>query len=581
MSLNPIDAAIVVAYFLLVMGVGIYMERRAGKDIESYFLASGKMPWWLLGMSGSSGNFDITGTMWMVSTFYLLGMRGMWEHWMWGLPFGGFLMAYKAKWAYRSGVLTGVEWLVFRFGDGRGGQAARAMAVTVLLIVLVMMLGYAGTGVGKFVEEFLPVSKNMAVTVLFIFTGIYVMLGGFFGVVYSDFFQTVLLSLASIYIAVIAFVQLDPASLHQAVGSDWFSIRPVMNLPNQPAQYPDPFGLLVMMWVTRGVLVLLTACGGTDFQRFRAARSETDASKIGMLWALCHSLRWSMVIAFTVFGLSILSANGEVVDSEKVLPIVINRLLPIGIKGLVLAGLFAAFMSTFDSTLNLAASFVVNDIVKPLWKTATARDLVRVSYLSTAVIVVFGIIIGLHTDRIAVIWNPINFALGTALLAPSLLTPYWWRIGGAAYCASGVITLPIAVYIMLFTDMRELQYFPILAITSVVSCIVAALVFPPPPKKAMMNYYRKIRPFGFWGPVRDMLRAEGEDPSRFERDRYDVPVAIVGSLFFVLLYLCMMDVVLHNWGRLLWAITGTTACGVFLYVFWWKVLQRHDEHSDS
>jgi SSS family solute:Na+ symporter len=97
-NLSPIDAAIVIAYFVLILGVGAYMERRAEKDMDSYFLGGRTMPWWLLGMSGSSTYFDIAGTMWMVSVFYDLGMRGMWEHAFWCFPFAGFVLAYKAKW---------------------------------------------------------------------------------------------------------------------------------------------------------------------------------------------------------------------------------------------------------------------------------------------------------------------------------------------------------------------------------------------------------------------------------------------------------------------------------------------------
>ena len=140
MNLSWIDAGIVLGYLILVVSVGIYMERRAGKNIETYFLGGHTMPWWLLGMSGSSTYFDIAGTMWMVSVFYVLGMKGMWEHWFWTFPFAGFVMAYKAKWAYRSRVLTAMEWLTFRYGDGPSGQAARYTNVILSLILMVLML---------------------------------------------------------------------------------------------------------------------------------------------------------------------------------------------------------------------------------------------------------------------------------------------------------------------------------------------------------------------------------------------------------------------------------------------------------
>lgn len=575
MNLHPIDAGIVIFYLVMIVGIGIYMERRAGKNIESYFLGSSKMPWWLLGMSGSSTYFDITGTMWIVSVFYVLGMRGLWEQWFWCFPFAGFLLAYKGKWCYRSGVLTNMEWIIFRYGDDRAGRAARLVNVIIVLIFAILMLGYAGTGVGKFFQEFIPVKKNILIPLLFSLTGLYVILGGFFSVVYSDFFQTILLSFAAIYISVIAFFKIDPEVFRSAVGNDWFSISPIWKLPASPVGYQDAFELLVILWVTKGIIVLFSqgaGSSGAEFQRFRAARTEADASKIALSWGLVFSVRWALVMAFTIFGLSIFSQQGTVIDSERVLPMVLNQVLPVGIKGLVLAGLIAAFMSTFDSTLNVAASYIVNDLIKPVWKNATPKTLMGMSYFSTFMILVLGIIISLRTEQIRDIWNPINFALGSALIVPGLLAPYWWRIGGWTHCASGIVTLTAAFGVYFFTDWNELRYFPVLAGTSLISCLIFSFVFPPAPDESLKNYFRKIRPFGFWRPVRHMLAQTGENYGRFQRDRYDIPVAIVATFFLILLYLLMMDIVLHNWNRVVWLIPIEIGISVYLYFFWWKKL---------
>lgn len=579
MKLHPIDSIIIVCYFILIIAVGFRLKRRAGKDINSYFLGSGTMPWWLLGMSGSSSYFDITGTMWMVSVFYMLGVMGMWEQWFWCFPFAGFLMVYKGKWNYRSGVLTSMEWLIFRYGSDKAGQAARLTNVFISVILMILMLGYAGTGIGKFLEEFIPFEKNLVVPVLFAITGLYVILGGFMSVVYSDFFQTVLLSFASIYIAIVAYLKIDPKIFEKTVGSDWFNIKPVWEIQNPPFQYTDIFGLLVILWVSKGILQLFAVTGGgtgSEFQRVRAARNEAEASKIAMAWGLAMSVRWALVMAFTIFGLAIFANQGVEVDSERILPLVLNEVLPVGIKGLILAGLLGAFMSTFDSTLNVAASFIVNDFVKPIWKKATQKQLILVSYFSTTAIVVLGIIISLNTEQIRDIWNPINFALATALLAPALLAPYWWRVDGWTHCISGLITLVFAVWIYFFTEWNELRYFPVLAGISFFSTIFASYFLPNTGVEILTNYYQKIRPFGFWRPVIRMLVESGKSAERFRRDKYDLPVAIIATLFFIFLYLLMMDLVLHNWDRVVWLLFLVTVIGVFLYFSWWKKLKYED-----
>ncbi|MBN1541236.1 hypothetical protein JW992_03750 [candidate division KSB1 bacterium] len=581
MHLHPLDAAIVLFYFVMMLVIGVFMERRAGKNLDSYFLGNRKMPWWVLGMSGSSTFFDIAGTMWMVSTFYVLGMRGWWVHWLWCFPFAGFVMAFKAKWAFRSGVLTGMEWLVFRFGHDRAGQAARLTAVIINVILLTVMLGYAGTGVGLFMEEFFTLDKNTAIPILFVITGLYVLLGGFFSVVYSDLVQTLLLSFAAIYIAVNAFLQIDALALREIVGTDWFSLAPVWRLEPAPREFPQIFGLLILLWVTKGIMHLFMAPGGADFQRFRAARNEAEASKIGLAWGTVISIRWALVMALTVFGLTLFNTSGGMVDSERVLPMVINRILPVGIKGLVLAGLMAAFMSTFDSGLNVAASYIVNDLVKPVWKDATPKQLIWISYASTILLIAIGILISRNTETIRDIWNPINFALGSALIAPTLLAPYWWRLGGWAYCLSGLVTLPVAFAIHIGTTWSELVYFPILAGLNLTVCIAGGFLLQPASETVLFNYYRRIRPFGWWAPIRRRLLQRGESADRPVRDRLDLPIAVIATLFFISLYILMMDLVLHNWPRAaaLAAIVGILA--LVLYKWWYRFLEPANEKIDS
>jgi len=77
-------------------------------------------------MSGSSSYFDITGTMWIVSLFVMMGLKGMWVQWIWGFIIPVFYMAYMGKWIRRSGVMTGAEWMETRFGSGKAGELARA-----------------------------------------------------------------------------------------------------------------------------------------------------------------------------------------------------------------------------------------------------------------------------------------------------------------------------------------------------------------------------------------------------------------------------------------------------------------------
>ena len=97
-----VDYAIILLYFLVVIGLGLWYQKRASKNLDSYFLAGKKIHWLPLAMSSSVSTFDITGTMWIVSILFVLGMKSMWHHWMWGVYMSAFFMAYMGKWVRRS-----------------------------------------------------------------------------------------------------------------------------------------------------------------------------------------------------------------------------------------------------------------------------------------------------------------------------------------------------------------------------------------------------------------------------------------------------------------------------------------------
>ncbi|MBI4556800.1 MAG: hypothetical protein HY706_04390 [Candidatus Hydrogenedentes bacterium] len=123
--LSAVDVAVVLIYLAVVVILGTVMKRRAARNIGSYFLGERQLPWWALAMSGSSSYFDITGTMWIVSLFVVIGLKGFWVQWIWGFIIPVFYKAYMGKWIRRSGVMTGAEWMETRFGSGKPGELAR------------------------------------------------------------------------------------------------------------------------------------------------------------------------------------------------------------------------------------------------------------------------------------------------------------------------------------------------------------------------------------------------------------------------------------------------------------------------
>jgi SSS family solute:Na+ symporter len=572
----PIDYAIVGLYFVVVIGLGFWYRRRAARNLEAYFLGGKRLHWLGLAMSGSVSNFDITGTMWIVSMLFVLGMRSMWIHWMWGCMMGAFCLAYMGKWTRRSGVMTGAEWMLTRFGTGTGGVVARLAAALLSLVTLVGMIGYAFQGIGKFAAVYLNLPPNVCALLIIGTTTLYVLLGGLYSVVVTDVIQTIILTVASLVIGAIAYVHVTPEVLAETLPGGWESLAPVWRLEELAgtanAQY-EMFGLLVILWVVKGLLLNAGGPGQTyDFQRFLAARDPRDAAKIGAAWNVFMVVRWGMAMGIVLLALTGIAG---IDDPERVMPVVLNnpQFVPTGVRGFILAGLLAAFMSTFSSTVNGGASYLVRDLYQPLVPHAGQRHLVRSSYVATVLIVVVGIVVGFQAKSIAQIWNWLMMALGAGMIVPNVLRWYWWRFNGWGYAAGTVGGILLSLVALLKPDAPMQETFPPIVGGSLLVAVVVTLLTRPVSMDVLTSFYRTVRPFGAWGAVRaraDLTAAEAAAPSE------SIPFAALNTGLGIVaisgLYLFPMYLVGHWHMTALLCFGAAALAAATLYVTWYRRL---------
>jgi len=276
--MSLVDYGIIVLYFGIVIGLGFWYQKRASKSLGAYFLGGKSIHWLALAMSGSVSNFDITGTMWIVSILFILGMKSMWHHWMWGVLMGAFFLSYMGKWVRRSNVMTAAEWMKTRFGSDSGGKLARTAYAVMAVLTLACFVGYAYQGIGKFASVYIPLESLaqytsvpwiqnilteyepdiLAVTIIGV-TTLYVILGGLYSVVVTDVIQTIILTVGSIFIAYIAWSKLTPELLSK-LPQDWTSLRVPWRLDefagteNADFQF---FGVLVIVWVLNSTFAIL------------------------------------------------------------------------------------------------------------------------------------------------------------------------------------------------------------------------------------------------------------------------------------------------------------------------------------
>src|SRR5512138_2444133 len=156
MHLQTIDLLIIVAYVVATLALGFWISKRASRSLKSYFLGGNEIPWYMLGVSNASGMFDISGTMLLVYWLFVYGLKSIWIPWVWPVFNQIFLMVFLSTWLRRSGVMTGAEWIRFRFGDGRGARWAHVIVVVFAIVSVIGFLAYGFIGIGKFAATFLP-----------------------------------------------------------------------------------------------------------------------------------------------------------------------------------------------------------------------------------------------------------------------------------------------------------------------------------------------------------------------------------------------------------------------------------------
>lgn len=569
--LSTIDITIIIAYLAVVITLGMWMKRRAAKNIGSYFLGDRQLPWWALAMSGSSSYFDITGTMWIVGLFVTIGMKGMWVQWIWGFIIPVFYMAYMGKWIRRSGVMTGSEWMETRFGSGKAGEAARAAYTIYAVLTITAFLAYGSVGMGKFGSVYLPFSEHVCAALIIGITGIYVVMGGFHGVVMVEIFQTIVLSIGAIVIAYLGFTHVRPEMLVAKVPAHWGSLIPEWRLTEIGDPAYQMFGALLVIWVMKGLLLSLSGPEQLyDFQRFLAAKNPKDASKLGALWGVIHTVRWPMAMGLAVLGIVGLTQHG---DPEKVLPSVIQQMLPAGLRGFAIAALLSGFLATFNSTVNGGASYIVKDIFhKYIRPDASQKQLIYASYVSSALLIVMGISIGWFATSINQMFTWIMGTLGAGVLLPNVLRWYWWRLNGWGYAAgavSGMVLSLIQAFVPALSALPLYITFPAILLIDLVITIAVTYATEPTDEKTLAKFYREVRPAGFWGKV--ARECKSAKPVTIRRDFGNI---VVGIPCLTAMWLFPIYLVLHRSKEAAIAAGIVLLASLTLYQTWYRKLEE-------
>jgi Na+/proline symporter len=630
MQLHAIDLAIIITYLAATLLIGFWVSKRASAGLKSYFLGNNKLPWYALGLSNASGMFDVAGTMWLVSILFVYGLKSIWLPWLWPVFNQIFLMVFLSVWLRRSGALTGAEWITFRFGDDRSARLSHLSIVVFALIMVLAYMAYGFLGIGKLAAQFMPwnlaellhlqvflpetlregavdaaayargmsdLNDRAYGVVIIILTAIYVIRGGMYSVVFTEVMQFIVMTVACIAIAYVAMTHTTSEQIEAATPAgwanpffewrldlDWSALLPSVNDKIAHEGY-SLFSLFFMLVLLKGILTSLAGpAPNYDMQRVLSARTPSEAAKMsGLVSIVLNPPRYLLIAGLTVLALVYFSddlrAMGAGADYEAILPFALREFLPVGLLGITLAGLLAAFMSSFAAPLNAAPAYVVNDIYrKYINPNASEKAYLRLSYLVSTIFVIVGTTFGLFLQSIDSVVNWITAGLYGGYTAANVVKWYWWRMNGYGYFWGMMAGIFFALVLGVpQLNLNPLQMFPVFFLICMLAVVVGSLATKPTSMETLKQFYLKTRPWGFWAPVHAAIEADGraiQKNNDFARDVVNIAVGIVWQTALVA---APIFFVIQQWTPFFISLALIAATSVFLKISWYDRLKDYPE----
>lgn len=517
-SLSGLDYAFIIVFFAIVLFVGIYVSKTSGKNTSEYFLSGRNMPWWLLGLSMVATTFSTDTPNLVTDIVRNNGVSGNWVWWAFLITGLLTVFVYAKLWR-KSNVNTDIEFYELRYG-GKPARFLRSFR-SVYLGVVFNIMAMAGVTLAaiKIGGVMLGLEPWQTVISAGLITVVFSALGGFKGVVYTDF---ILFFVAMIGAIGAAFYLIN---LPEVGGMD--ALLSHKNVSGKLSMLPDfdNKNALITMFIIPLAVQWWSAWypgaepggGGYIAQRMLAAKDENHAIGATFFFNIMHyALRpwpWILVAlaSLVVFPdlASIKEAFPNITDDKLGHDLAYSAMLtklPSGLLGLVLASLVAAYMSTISTHLNWGSSYVVNDFYKQeINPNATEKELVNVGRISTVVLMVVSAILALFLTNALQLFDIIlMFGAGTGLIF--ILRWFWWRINAwseiAAMISSGVISILFTFTSLGATFFGENGWmpdyfkFPFIVLVTTLVWVVVTFLTQPENKEVLYDFYKKIQPGG-------------------------------------------------------------------------------------
>jgi len=589
MVLGWLDWAIIIAFLLFSLWIGIWASKSAGKSADEFFLSGRNMPWWLLGFSMVATTFSCDTPNLVTGLVRKEGVAGNWAWWVFLITGMTTVFIYSKLWR-RSKVVTDLEFYEMRYA-GKMATFLRGFRSIYLGVVFnIIIMGTVSLAVIKMGSIMLGLEGWKTLLILNVITVIYSAIGGLKGVLYTDFFQFIIAMIGSIGAAYYVTTLPEIGSLSNLLNHP--NVSGSLNLLPDFSNRELMIGILIIPLLVQWWSVWYPGAepggGGYIAQRMLAAKDERNAMGATLLFNIMHyAVRpWPWIIV----ALASMIIYPEVSDIHNAFPQLpegklgddlgypaMLTKLPTGLLGIIVASLVAAYMSTISTQLNWGSSYVCNDFYRRfINKHASEKQLVAAGRWTTVILMIFATIMGLMLQD-ANQGSDLLLSIGAGTGSIFLLRWFWWRVNSYSELAGMVISFAYALFnsFVLANPLTGSINILVGVLITTAGWLIVTFLTRPEPQETLVRFYKFIKPAAFgWKPVINLAVKEGiieEDQVETGQLPLEITCVLLGT---VTVYSALFSVGFLIYGRIpsfLIALVLTLAGGWYLSRNWGRL----------
>lgn len=574
MRLAPADWIVLAAYFLLSLGIAWALRGRAQRSLADFFVSGRRIPWWIAGTSMVATTFAVDTPLAVTGLTAQFGIAGNWL--WWSLLLSGMLTVFFfARLWRRAGVLTDVELIELRYA-GRPAAFLRGFRALYLGVLMnCLILGWVNLAMVKILAVSLNLDKKEAVLVCLALTAAYTTIAGLWGVLITDLLQFVLMmamTIALAYFAVEAVgglgaLKTQVLAVEAARGGEG-SLLAFLPAPDSAWMPLTVFLVYIgINWWASWYPGAEPGGGGYVAQRIFSAKDEKHSLWATLWFNIAHyALRpWPWILV----ALASVVLYPDLADKEVGYVQVMVDHLPASLRGLMLAGFLAAYMSTVSTHLNWGASYAINDFYRRFLRPhASEQHHLRASQVATILLMLLAAGVTYFLETIRGAWE-LLLMIGAGTGGVYLLRWYWWRINAWSEISAMIAAFLTSLGLRLwgpFTGEEHVVFAQNMVVTTTVCSAVwlgVTRFTSPEPTAHLLRFYRRIRPGVFgWRPI----AAQAPEASGVSSRWYNLRAWMLGCALVYLTLFATGKLLLGWWASGLWLLAAAAVSGCLLYL---------------